>query len=106
AFEGQVEVGRALPKVRSEAPLFPITHQKNPAGLPTPSRPCSTSGCEKNPQPAVSYPFRPQELTQRELVFGYKIKQGRIHNFISPVRSGPERSRSGLGRLAAAHSPV
>lgn len=52
----------------------------------------------------VSYPFQPQELTQRELVFGYKIKQGRIHNFITPVRSGPVRSHKGW--LAAAHNGI
>ena len=116
----------------SEAPLFPRTLPT--AGLPTPSllsqpeqavyklpspyplRPhfmepiLDTPRTGRRGSPGdgclrlVSYPFRPQELTQRELVFGYKIKQGRIHNFITPVRSGPVRSHKGW--LAAAHNGI
>lgn len=52
----------------------------------------------------VLYPLRQQELTQRELVFGYKIKQGRIHNLISPIQSGTVRSHKGW--QAAAHNGI
>lgn len=114
----------------SEAPLFPITLPAVGLPTPSPRSPQPVRAVYKLPSPyplrphymepetprtgrrsspgdgclrLVSYPFlcsAKQELTQRELVFGYKIKQGRIHNFISPARAGPVRSHN------AAHNGI